>query len=442
MTTWRIHEIRDTIHGFITFDTDERLVVDSPQVQRLRNIHQLAMSYLVYPGATHKRFEHSLGVMDLAGKIYDVISAPQNTRAASETVRSELASDERRSYWRRVVRMAGLCHDIGHLPFSHAAEENLLPKGIRHETITAELILSDEMGGVWSEMTPPLKPLDVAKIAVKPKYLPENVKDRNLTDWQVLLNQVIGHDALGADRMDYLMRDSVHTGVGYGRFDHLRLLGTIRCLQAQSGDSALGIEWGGIHTAEALLLARYFMFMQVYFHHVRAAYDLHLQDFLRAWLGGSLNDRSWSALAKLTDVEVLEAINDGHNLNDEAQWSANIILNRQHFRRVYTLTREDRRREENALWERHQALSQVLGTENVRHWPLESRQESAADFPVIMPNGLVESADGLSDVISKIPTANAAYLLVPLDYREQAHEILQSYTSTIGDSSESGENND
>ena len=78
----RYHEIRDAIHGFVRLESDERRVLDSPPIQRLRNIHQLAMSYLVYPGATHKRFEHSLGVMELAGRVFDVVTARQNVHGS------------------------------------------------------------------------------------------------------------------------------------------------------------------------------------------------------------------------------------------------------------------------------------------------------------------------------------------------------------------------
>ena len=97
----------------------------------------------------------------------------------------------------------------------------------------------------------------------------------------------------GADRMDYLLRDSHHVGVAYGRYDLHRLIDTIQilpappaddCESSQSGELTLGVELGGLQTAESLLLARYFMFKQVYFHHVRRIYDLHLLDFLKLWL--------------------------------------------------------------------------------------------------------------------------------------------------------------
>src|SRR6266571_1805197 len=138
-----IHEIRDPIHVFVRLDNHERSVLNSRPFQRLRHVHQLALTYLVYPGATHKRFEHSLGVMELAGRVFDII-----TDNATDEIRTRLEplnnQDERR-YWRRVLRMAALCHDVGHLPFSHAAEKELLPLGWDHEKLTQEIIYSDEM---------------------------------------------------------------------------------------------------------------------------------------------------------------------------------------------------------------------------------------------------------------------------------------------------------
>ena len=122
-----MHEIRDPIHVFIRLTSEERRVLDSQPIQRLRHISQLGMTHLVYPGATHRRFEHSLGVMELASRIYDVVTAPANIN--HESVNAVVADPFHHKYWRRALRMAALCHDLGHLPFSHAAEHELLPKG-------------------------------------------------------------------------------------------------------------------------------------------------------------------------------------------------------------------------------------------------------------------------------------------------------------------------
>ena len=102
------------------------------------------MTYLVYPGATHKRFEHSIGVMELASRVFDIVTNQDNIVGDIRDFLPELSQSDKKRYWRRVVRMAALCHDIGHLPFSHAAEEELLPEGWNHEKLTRELISSDE----------------------------------------------------------------------------------------------------------------------------------------------------------------------------------------------------------------------------------------------------------------------------------------------------------
>src|SRR5580693_2862906 len=138
-----IHEIRDPIHTFVRLETSERAVVNSPAYQRLRYIHQLAMTYLVYPGASHSRFEHCLGVMELASKIFDVVTDQRNCHP--EVVDKIYAPTSMEyGYWRRVLRMAALCHDLGHLPFSHAAED-LLPTGVSHENISHDIIMGSGM---------------------------------------------------------------------------------------------------------------------------------------------------------------------------------------------------------------------------------------------------------------------------------------------------------
>jgi HD superfamily phosphohydrolase len=236
--TKHVHEFRDPIHGFIRVDSKERLVVDSKPVQRLRHIHQLALTYLLYPGATHRRFEHSLGVMELAGRAYDTVTDPNNI--LHDAVRDLVPEHNKRDhqYWRCVVRMAALCHDVGHLPFSHAAED-LLPKGYNHELLTIDLVESDEMKPIWSELS--IHADHVAKIAVGPrKYRKSAFKP-----WESILSEIIIGDAFGVDRIDYLLRDSHHAGVGYGRFDHIRLLDNLRILPktyTEGGELSLGVE--------------------------------------------------------------------------------------------------------------------------------------------------------------------------------------------------------
>ena len=139
------YRIYDAVHGFIRFDEYEKQLIDSLPFQRLRYINQLGMGYLVFPGATHKRFEHSLGVMDLSSKIYTRIC--QYSRPDIFYLIPRKGSFEY-TYWKKVLRLAALCHDLGHLPFSHVAECDVLKKGC-HEQYTFEIINSSFLENIW-----------------------------------------------------------------------------------------------------------------------------------------------------------------------------------------------------------------------------------------------------------------------------------------------------
>lgn len=429
MTTAPYHEIRDPIHVFIKLDSHERVVLDSPPVQRLRHIHQLAMSYSVYPGATHKRFEHSLGVMELAGRVFDVITAERNLHNEVANVVRGIPDDER-AYWRKVLRMAALCHDIGHLPFSHAAERELLPDGWNHERITAQLIQEESMGKIWKSMRPPLIPKDVAKIAVGPNKMPEE----DFSNWEVILSEIISGDSFGVDRIDYLLRDSHHAGVAYGRFDHHRLIDTLRILPElghpdapeQGGEAeqdekdkipeegmkpALGIAIGGIHSTEALWLARYFMFKQVYLHRVRVAYDIHLQDFLKEWLeGGKFSLENGSA--RVTDNEVLESIRKAaEDPRAPGYAHAKRIYRRKHFKPIYETTALDAENFEDPVSTVLDACKDKYGEDLVKEKRHNPRRKEIT-FPVIDSYGNLARADSLSETLANIPDEDVGMVLV------------------------------
>ena len=394
------------------------------------------MSYLVYPGATHKRFEHSLGVMELAGRVFDVVTAQHNIHASVHGGILNLTDDER-AYWRKVLRMAALCHDIGHLPFSHAAEEELLPVGVTHETLTAQIIQSDAMSDVWNSMRPPLVPKDVAKVSVGKKVMP----DEEFSRLEYILSDIIIGDALGVDRMDYLLRDSHHAGVAYGRFDHYRLIDTMRVLpparslhqpeQSTELGAELGIEAGGIHASEGLLLARYFMFMQVYYHSVRLAYDLHLQEFLQAWLDGGQIPIDEDGLVRLTDIQVLAAISDAaRDRSAPGHEHASRIVGRSHFKPVYTLTPEDSERLRDPLSALADACATRFGADNVRK---RSYTQSAptTDFPVTDPWGNVVASHALSRPLKQIPLVSVGYVLIDSALTNKARTWLESERNAI-----------
>ena len=431
MTTRIFHEIRDPVHGFITIDTPERAVLDSSPVQRLRYIHQLAMEYLVYPGATHKRFEHALGVMELASRVYDVATRSDHMTEQIRNLFDVVGNEDQRRYWRRVIRMAALCHDVGHLPFSHAAEDDLLPEGFKHENMTAALIQSNELRQIWESLVPPLTTDHILKLSVGKRYLPEIT----FSPWEELLSEIIVGNAFGVDRMDYLLRDSIHIGVQYGRFDHHRLIDSLRILpttdystdESVMPPATLGLEQGGIQSAEALLLARYQMFSQVYLHPVRRVYDLHLKDFLREWLPGGRFTTQPKEFLELADVEVLAAIRKESKNGSDA---AKRIAKRQHFKVAYSRNPGDQRLNIEASECVFRALALEFGQEMVK---LDSYEPSGnvIDFPVLQPDLRIASSTGLSDLLQRIPTAAIGFVFVEPSIRSKAEAFVREKRESI-----------
>lgn len=435
-------EIRDPLHVFVRLDSAEQAVLNSSPFQRLRSIHQLALTYLVYPGATHKRFEHSLGVMELASRIFDVATNRRNLEheEAREVIPDE---DDTVMYWRRVLRLAALCHDLGHLPFSHAAEAELLPDGVDHEVISRGHILSEEMQDIWSSLEPPVIPEHIALLAVGP------ANGEPVPPWRAILSEVISGDVFGADRMDYLLRDSLHTGVAYGRFDHHRLIDTLRILPSPPAgpeaeapvarEPTLGITEGGVQSAEALLLARYFSFSQVYFHRTRRIYDIHLKDFLKEWLrdrGGFLPHEPADHL-KLTDNEVLTAVQEQARDGGEPQrtLARRIVERGQRFVMVYSPTPKDLSTNADAGKQVADALSGRYGEDAVRY-DRYGKQNSPFDFPVLLHGGEVVSSSGVSDVLSEVPTARFDYVFLDRGHSADAKDWLKQNREEVIEPSE------
>ncbi len=425
------HEFRDPIHVFITLDSDERRVVDSRPFQRLRHIHQLATSFLIFPGATHKRFEHSLGVMHLAGLVFDIVTAPANVH---HKVKPYMPGEHQREYWRRVVRLAALCHDIGHLPFSHGAEDALLPEGWNHERLTYDLVKSAEMADILMGSVPPIVPDHVAKIAVGPKKLSEFRDDINFTVWETLLSEMIVGDAFGVDRIDYLLRDAYHAGVVYGRFDHHRLLQTLRILPRSEDESIepwLGVEAGGLEAAEAMSLARYFMYKQVYFHRVRRAYDIHLKDFLKDWLEDSFFKTSVERHLEVTDNEITAGIlRSARDSDAKGHVHAKRIVDRQHFKRLYERTPADQKINRRSTELIYAALVEKFGVDHLRRDTYPPKA-AALDFPVLQSNNKVESSLNLSETLQKIPSATFDLVLCDRTILSQANNFLDQNRERI-----------
>ena len=427
----RRHEIKDPVHGFVRLSQAERLLLDSAPVQRLRHIHQLAYSGYVYPGATHKRFEHSLGVMHLAGLAYDaLLDNAERWGGASLPPGLDLP------YWRRVLRAAALLHDVGHLPFSHAAED-LLPDGQTHEDLSGRLILSGFLDGPLSALE--VNAADVAQVAVGWTETDWIGTQQGLSPtpapagWVTSLSSLVTGDAFGADRIDYLLRDAYHSGAVLGTFDAARLIDRLVLLDGPQTGTAeglqVGLHSGALQAAEALLTTRDALYEGLYFHPVRRIYDHHLGMFLRAALGtpllpqgeiGGFSGQLERHLS-LTDNEVFAAIRQA-NLDPSApghRW-ARRLERREHFRLLY----RSRQLEGTPLVrEIAVAAREQFGPAQVVYDPVE-RRPGRLDFPLLGRSG-VESAQATSRLLRELPPVSAEYVFIAPEIRDQARLWLR-----------------
>ncbi len=285
--------LRDPVHGFVRADPLEAALINSAPVQRLRCVHQLGLTYLVFPGAEHSRFSHVLGAMELAGRVYDTLAAKSGG----------LLPTDPRALERRLVRAAALLHDIGHAPFSHSAED-LFEDNIDHEEMTRRLLALPEIEAAFARFGEGLDAQQVSDLLAGEG-----------DEVGRLLAQVISGE-LDVDKMDYLLRDSLFCGVRYGSFDLERLLDTVVPLQNPSGDWGVGVEGGGVHALEALVLARYYMFTQVYFNGTGKVLELHLSQWLRE--RGERWPSDPVAFMKQDDISVLTAMRACDSLHAKA----------------------------------------------------------------------------------------------------------------------------
>lgn len=259
MGSW---QVRDSVHGFVELNRNECALLDTRLLQRLRGIRQLAMAYLVYPGAVHTRFDHSLGVLHVARSMCRALDLPPDDAD--------------------LICLAALLHDIGHGPFSHVSEAVLQAvsdadlvqrAGKRekiHELITRELVHSHADIGVG------LNDREREEVC---KLLGDGYGEP--------INRAVISGPLDADKQDYLLRDSRHCGVQYGIFDLPQLHSTFIKKELSEG-CELMIDPDGVHALEQFVLAKYYLTTQVYRHRVRLITD---QMLIRALTLGVQVDR-------------------------------------------------------------------------------------------------------------------------------------------------------
>ncbi|AEG58487.1 HD domain-containing protein [Desulforamulus ruminis] len=256
-------EIRDPIHGFISVSCDERKIIDTRYFQRLRRIRQLGTTYLLYPAAEHTRFPHSLGVMHISSLIFDKLVEKRGT-----VLRWSSAEKEK---YKQMLRLASLLHDLGHAPFSHVSDD-LFDAALKgHEGMAAKMITETEIGQIIDKIG--------REHGFGSKDIAAMIMGQVFTKEEQLITNIFSSE-LDSDKMDYLLRDSLFTGVKYGYYDLDRVLNVLN-LFPKDGGWIVGVDHDGVQAVEGLILARYFMFAQVYLHRTRRIYDKIMVNLLK-----------------------------------------------------------------------------------------------------------------------------------------------------------------
>lgn len=276
-----VFEIRDPVHTSIPFDSVERHVLDHPFVQRLRRIKQLGFAQYSFPGATHSRFSHSVGVMHLAGLAFDVIFRDR-----------PFSSVQKYRQYRHCVRMAALLHDVGHGPYSHAVEFampklNTLPGyeaadpeiQAMHEEYTIAILTQTSLSKVIAEnfdfTAEHVGALIDSSRVVKDDFFMD--KGFNLRS---IFSQLISSN-LDMDRSDYLLRDSLFTGVKYGQVDVSWLHNQLSRAIGFEDEVCLALQRRALYAFDHFLISRYHMFLMVYFHKKSTALEVMLKEFVQ-----------------------------------------------------------------------------------------------------------------------------------------------------------------
>jgi hypothetical protein len=299
-------DIIDPIHDFVRVYDNELKIIDTPIFQRLRRIRQLSGAHLIYPGAQHTRFEHSLGVMHIASMAGQVLAE-----------KGVVSSDDIQN-----LRLASLLHDIGHGPFSHLFEEIFEEKRkISHEDLGRDIILKTEIGDIISKNGFDKKL--ITKLAFGDSKLQ-------------FMNEIIS-GVLSADMMDYLLRDGYFTGAEHAKIDHHRLTHSLDVYK-----NKLALDKSALVNFETMMISRYQMFKAVYFHKtVRAGEVMLLEamDLAEGELG--LSSMNLDEYLQLSDDVILAKLLNLPEHNSKLKASKKIAtnyLNRNLFKSVFELT--------------------------------------------------------------------------------------------------------
>ncbi len=277
-------EIRDPIHGSIQLNDGEVAVIESVEFQRLREIKQLGFSEFSFPGATHNRFLHSIGVSFVAGQVFDSIFRAYPFSKVSVKNR-----------FRQTVKLASLLHDIGHGPLSHTTEQ-VMPqlkklnikiyndqkldqsRQANHEDYTIKFVTDSTVATIIKEHFPDILPEHIAFLIDKNLTSDDSLFTDGGINFRPILSQIVSSE-LDADRMDYLERDSFFCGINYGKIDKDWLMQNLT-LHIIKDTAYLALNRRALYAFDDFLISRHHMNLMVYFHHKSIIYEEMLNRYL------------------------------------------------------------------------------------------------------------------------------------------------------------------
>jgi len=392
--------IRDPIHGTLPVTAREIRLVDHPVFQRLRNIKQLGFADLAYPGATHTRYSHSLGAMNIATRLFDRMFMVGDL------------PDRVLQRFRQAVRLAMLFHDVGHAPLSHTTEMLMPPVGelglgvfaggnvsrkATHEDYTLKMVLDSSLAEVMEREFEPegILPSDVAELIVGAFGQLDTGRFRHGgIDYGPVLRQIVSSE-VDADRMDYLQRDSFFSGVNYGKFDADWLIDNVTAVE-RDGAVYLGIRSRAMFSFEDFLLSRYHMFATVYLHYTPVIFEKMLSRYFAEAEGEFHLPADVESYASLDDMDLWHTLRKSRN-----PWARRIVE-----RQAYRLLDERNLAAGYEDAELHERLVERLEESGIDHIATRSRSILSKYFGAAgskSPMFVVSSSDEITPIEEYTP---------------------------------------